>query len=227
MRKIIAILTVMIMVCCCSFALADDDATISVTATSTIVTVPDMATLNIGASTACPTVKEAQTKNAETMDKVIAEIVATGVKREDISTTNFSVSPVYDYSGDTPALTGYSVDNTLLVIIRELSSVSSVIDAAMSAGANSIYGISFLSSKEGEAYDEALTKAIAEARRKAELIASASGMKLGAAEKITETNANSYMPVYRSTASLADNATPIEHGTLQVTATVTIEFEAR
>jgi uncharacterized protein YggE len=65
------------------------------------------------------------------------------------------------------------------VNVWDLTTVPAVIEASLAAGATDLTGLHFGASDEREARDEALRKAVAEARRDAEIIASAAGGVVG------------------------------------------------
>lgn len=204
--------------------------TVTVQGTASINLKADYASVNLGVNTKGATVAEAQKANSEIMDKVIAAIKKQGVAEEDIVTNSFNVYPNYDYQysklteGDSVA--GYQVENMLMVTVRDMGVLSGVLDAAMSAGANQSYGITFNSSKQAVTYDEALKDAIADGARKAGLMAEASGKTLGGLLSMEE-NQYSYN-LYGASAKTMDAqaaaGTPILAGQITVTATVTLVY---
>jgi uncharacterized protein YggE len=204
--------------------------TIIVHGTSTINLKADYGSINLGVSTKGATVAEAQAANKETMDKVIAAIRNQGVAEEDVTTSSFNVYPNYDYQysklteGDT--VSGYQVDNMLMVTVRDLTKISVVLDAAMGAGANQSYGITFSSSKQAEAYDEALKAAVKDGARKAGILAASMEKTLGGLvtmeEKEYSYNLYGGSAMYKAEDSAA--GTPILSGQIAVSATVTLTY---
>ncbi|HID57543.1 TPA: DUF541 domain-containing protein, partial [Candidatus Poribacteria bacterium] len=154
---------------------------IQVTGTGSVLADPDVAILNMGVSVERRSVKEAADEAAEAMEKVISSLKGRGVADEDIQTQNFSIQPQYDYVDGKQILRGYKVINTLRVKIRDLSSVGEIIDEVVIAGGNSLRVNSILFSIDdpGKAHEEARVKAMEDARRKAEILARESGVKLG------------------------------------------------
>jgi uncharacterized protein YggE len=204
--------------------------TIIVHGTSTINLKADYGSINLGVNTKGATVSEAQTANKETMDKVIAAIRDQGVAEEDIVTSSFNVSANYDYQysklteGDT--VSGYQVDNMLMVTVRDLAKISSVLDAAMGAGANQSYGITFSSSKQSEAYDEALKAAVQDGARKAGLLAASMEKTLGELVNMEEKeySYNLYGGSAMYKAEDAAAGTPILSGQIAVNAAVALTY---
>lgn len=141
---------------------------------------PDLAYVNLGVVTQAPEADEAQTKNAINMRNILAALGELGIKGEDIETSYFNVYPVYRYSeekGD--QITGYRVSNTISVMLRDLSKVGEVIDVAIKTGATNVNSVRFTLADEEPWRDKALTLAVENGRRKAVVMATAAGEKLG------------------------------------------------
>ena len=231
-KKIIAIATLLTL---CLFALPalaeEGDASVTAVGTATVTVTPDRAVFTAGVTTQDVTVANAQTQNAQAMQALIDAIKAQGVAAEDLQTSNYSINPVYDYNtgklGDQQTLIGYTVSNTVTVTLRELDKLPSLLDTAVAAGANQTYGISFESSQNTAAYDQALAAAAQDALRKASIIAKAIGKQVGEVVEIAE--ANDVYVSYASKSAVYDAAaaTPIEVGTLTVTANVRAEVRVR
>lgn len=149
---------------------------------------PDYAQVRSGVTTRAKTVKEAVDANSKLMAAVIAALKDAGIADRDIQTSRFSIQPVYapQEPRTEPRLTGYSVSNQVTVTIREIGKVGDVLDRAIAAGATDAGNIAFLVSDPSKALDQAREAAVADARRKAEVYARASGIKLGRVEWITE-----------------------------------------
>lgn len=205
--------------------------TITVHGTSSITLKADYASINLGVSTKGATVAEAQSANSEAMDKVIAAIRELGIAEEDIATSSFNVYANYDYQysklTEGESVAGYQVDNMLTITVRDLTLISKVLDSAMAAGANQSYGFTFSSSKQAEAYDEALKAAVKDGARKAGLLAETAEKNLGGLVSMEEKE-YSYN-LYGGTASYkAEDAaagTPILAGQIVVNATVTMTYD--
>jgi uncharacterized protein YggE len=106
--------------------------------------------------------------------------------------------------------------------MRKIADAGDVIDAAVGAGANQVYGPNLLASDQDAAYRNALKAAVAEARAKAETLATAAGMKLGRITAIAESGATP-QPVFAASDTL-EKAAPIEPGTQMIQATVSVTF---
>jgi uncharacterized protein YggE len=122
-------------------------------------------------------------------------------------------------SGDT--IVGYTASNTVTAVIRRLADAGGVVDAAVGAGANQVSGPNLLASDQDAAYGNALRAAVANARRKAETLASASGLALGRITAITEGGGPMPLP---AAGEARDSAVPIEPGTQKIEAIVSVTF---
>lgn len=201
---------------------------ISVTGQAEMTVKPDMATLNFGVETNAPTAQEAQAQNSVAMNKVIAILQASGIAKEDIQTSNFSLFPVYEYQGEKPNLkqvvSGYRCNNTVTVRVKDISNTGAIIDAATKAGATNIGGISFglVNSKSYE--DQMLAKAVQNAREKAEIMARAAGVQITGIARMSDGSV-SVSPAGRMFLSdAAYGSTPVEPGQVTIRASVSIDF---
>jgi uncharacterized protein len=220
MKKLLGILLILALSVVSVSALAEGN-TVTAIGSGSVTLVPDMAAFTVGITTQDVLITTAQSTNAAAMQAVIDSLVALGVAREDIQTENYSVYPVYDYSGSSPVVTGYEVSNTVTVIVRDLANLPTLLDGAVGAGANNVYSLNFQSSEQNAAYDQALKAAAQDALRKASLMAQAIGMEAGDILSLTEnSNASVFYTKADSYALSSSMATPIENGQITVTAEV-------
>ncbi len=197
---------------------------IQVTGTGSVFADPDVAILNMGVSVERRSVKEAADEAAKAMEKVISSLKKKGVADEDIQTQTFSIQPQYDYVDKKQILRGYKVTNIVTVKIRDLSSVGKIIDDAVIAGGDSlrVNSIVFSIDDPSKAREEARVKAMEDARRKAEVLARESGVKLGKPISISETI---YLPPKSGYYGGREGAvTPIQPGTLEVKVSVSVIY---
>lgn len=201
--------------------------TITVAGTGRVIISPDIADLRLGVSVTKPTVKAAQAAAADAMTAVIAGLKTLGIADRDLQTTILSLQPVYDYRNTTPRLTGYNLSNSIAVTIRDLGKVGDAIDGALSAGATTLDGVTFRVEDQTAAELQARQAAIAEAKAKAQTLASAAGIALGGVASISETIAPVPYPInYGASAGAPakDAQTPVEPGTNEVTVTVSVVY---
>lgn len=201
-------------------------ARLTVTGQGQVSAQPDMAMITLGVSSRAATAAEAMTRNATAQGAVIDTLKGAGVEARDIQTSGLSLSPTLDYSQDgaPPRLTGYAAANSVTVRLRDISGMGAVLDQLVASGANEIGNISFTREDMSAAEDEARAAAVRDARRRAEIMAGAAGMRLGPLLRLSDTPASSQpVPVMRAMAP-SDSATPIEAGELTVSADVTAIF---
>ncbi len=209
------------------------DRTIHVTGSGSVTGEPDIVTLNVGVSVEKETVAEAREEAASAMTALIASLRANNVAEKDIKTEYFSIYPQYDYTGNSRTLRGYTVQNTVQVKVRELETLSEVIDDAAEAGGNSIVinSIQFMIDDTTPLQTEARSLAVEDAEAKAQTLAEASGVRLGEPINITESTYLAGPPIpFAATVEAAFDtgartSTPIALGEFTVTVTVTVVYE--
>jgi uncharacterized protein len=187
---------------------------------------PDYAQIGSGVTTRAKTVKEATDSNSKSMAAITKALLESGVALRDIQTSRFSVQPVYapQEPRTEPKLAGYSVSNQVRVKIRQIDTVGEVLDHLVTAGVTDIGNVEFLVSEPSKALDQAREAAIADARRKAEVYAHASGIQLGRVEWITEDSGFALPVPTRAQGASAAMAAPVPiasgEDTLRVRVTV-------
>ena len=191
---------------------------------------PDIAVVTIGVVPTGGPPRRRSPRIASDMNAAIATIRAAGVAEKDIGTSGFYVNPIYPPERDQnpdqpPKIIGYRVTNEVRVTIRDFAKAGAVLDKVIAAGANQVNGISFeLSDRAGPA-DQALKAAVAEATRKAGLMAEAANLKLVRLQSLATSEAGGPTPYPTARFEMAKAATPIMAGQQQVTANVTAVFE--
>lgn len=201
--------------------------TITVSGEGRVDAAPDMATINLGVTTQARTASEALAANSASLTTVLDNLRAAGIEARDIQTTGLSVNPSwqYDQSGGNGRITGYVATNGVTVRVRALDTLGGVLDAAVKDGANTLNGIEFGLAEPGPAMDEARTRAVGDARRRAELLTAAAGVKLGRIVTISEGGGYAPpMPMYRAEAASAAPV-PVAAGEITASASVTVVWE--
>ena len=149
--------------------------------TATTKVKPDKVTLILGVETTDQTAKAALSTNSATMNKVLNVLLSAGVKQNETSTSAFSISPNYNYSQGRNIIAGFTVSNSMQIESSKINDTARWIDTAISSGgATSINNIGFtLSDKKLQEIKNGLIKqAINNARSKADIAASALGLKV-------------------------------------------------
>ncbi|QUH24689.1 SIMPL domain-containing protein [Serpentinicella alkaliphila] len=206
----------------------EQNGVITVSGEGVIKVKPDIAYISLGVQTQNSNAKVAQSDNATKMNNVMAALKQQGIKDEDIQTIQYNIYPNHRYNPNTGQSTvdGYVVQNTVRVIIRDINSVGTVIDAVAKNDSNILNSIEFSISDSSKYYAEALTKATKDAKAKAEVIAKSVDVKISKPTKIIE--AGQSEPVLYNTRALMDakleTATAISAGMLEVKASVIAEY---
>ena len=208
---------------------APKEHTISVSGTGRVITAPDVADLRLGVQVTRTTVKDARNVAAGQMNKVIAALKKLGIDDKDLQTTGLSLQPNYTYpNGGNPRLTGYTLSNGVAVTVRDLNKLGDAIDDGLGAGATTFDGVTFRVDNPAKAQDQARQEALAQAKAKAQTLASGAGVSITGVASIAETAAPLPYPIYFGAAQAGgipkDAATPVQVGTNEVMVTVTVEY---
>jgi uncharacterized protein YggE len=201
---------------------------IVVTGSGTTKASPDVAYVALGVVSSGRRAQEASQANAAAADKIMAALRKAGVAEKDIQTANYSVQPVYRNNDFSKGIDSYQVSNVVRAAVRKLDSVGAVIDAGLDAGANNVQGVSFGLENRDAAEERALTAAVHEARRKADTMAKAAGVRVTRVLEISTAYEPRPIPMmaggFRGEMAAARVATPVAAGELDVTADVTMTF---
>ncbi|NMD38752.1 MAG: SIMPL domain-containing protein, partial [Christensenellaceae bacterium] len=188
----------------------------------------------IGVTSNNKIVRTAQEETVNKINLIIPAILKLGVNESDVKTSNFDISPVYDYSSSSygnNTIQSYNVNYSLEVTINDTNIIGSIIDESIKNGANSSFNLQFLNKNNDNAYLEALKNAVEIAKQKAEILASASGLKITKILSIDENLSNNYYMYSKSFSrdEVMDSAiaTPILSGELSVSASINMVFEAK
>jgi uncharacterized protein YggE len=219
MRKIFAIL-IGVLIAGAVLPAQTTPGTVQATGTATINVTPDQAQLSVGVVTQGATAQEAGALNATLANTVQNALKSILGLNGTIQTVGYSVYPRYS-NGNTPTIIGYTASNTVQVTTNNLSNnnLGALLDAATIAGANSVSGVTFGLQNPDPFLQQALTAATKQALGHAAAIAGGLGLRTGAVVSALE--GSSYTPV---TAGIAPTtaSTPIQTGTVGVSATVTV-----
>lgn len=211
-----------------AIAWAEDAARVlTVTGTGEVARAPDMAVIRVGVVEQDKSAEVALSRASEAMTRMQAQLAGQGIEPRDIQTTQLSLNPVYENSSGTRTrrVVGFEAMNSVLVRVRDLPSTGAVLGALVGDGANRIDGISFTLQDGEEAMDEARRRAVADARRKAELLAEAAGVGLGEVRDIREAGGGMPRPVMMERMAADVAAVPIAEGEVSLSATVSMVYE--
>ncbi len=198
-------------------------AMISVTGDASISVAPDLAQIEAGVTSDAKTAREASEANNVAMSKVLQALKAAGIDANDIQTSRLSLQPQYAPNRSPGMVTGYHAGNHVTVRLRDVAKAAGTIDTLVGAGATDIGGINFTVSQSSKLLDDAREKAVADARRKAEIYAKAAGVTLGAPISISEEGAPA--PVFRGKMVAAPMAiTPVAQGEETLSVSVSVSW---
>lgn len=196
---------------------------ITVTGVGHVDAVPDEAEFSLGITTKGQTAREALTANSVRMQRLIAALKAVGVNERDIKTQDVSVGQ--DYDGAVGRTDGYTATNSVSVRIRQIDRAGAVLEAASKAGANQVYGPALTREDRDGLEQKALENAVANARKRADTLAKAAGVDVGRVTAIVEgAQPGGFYESGRVAMDTAPAEVPIEKGTEEIAASVTVTF---
>jgi uncharacterized protein YggE len=203
-----------------------------VVAQATVTVKPDQGELDLGVTSAKKTAAAAVAENDRKMERVLAalkrEIGADG----EIKTSELSMRPRFEESRSglpTQHVLGYTVTNTVHVRVAKTRAVGRLLDVAFEAGANTVERVELTLKDPEAAQNQALRAASAKARARATAVAEGQGLRIGDVISLSEGDGEEPFDKllgkglrYKASANVM--ATPIEPGSVEVTATVTVVF---
>jgi uncharacterized protein YggE len=207
--------------------------TITVSGTGTVTSSPDEAVLTLTVESEATEPGIALDTNSQATSKVTERLKAEGVEEKAIETSNVSLYPVraYDPKTGEESLTGYRAQNTVTVTLTDALAVGKVLAASVEAGVTNVSGPVWRLAEDSVAVAEALKKAVADAKGKAEALAAAQGVKVGEVLAISETGVERpiipiYGDMFAEDAAAGDKLTavPISPANLDITGTVTVTY---
>ena len=210
---------------------------ISVNSSEKITVVPDIAQVEYSVRTEAGDAAACQQKNTEAVSQVIELLKSLNVDEASIQTSDYYMNPVYNYSGNTPRVTGYEAVTTLTVSDLPIDGLDEILSKSVSNGINTIRSITYQASRYDESYQQALTSAVESARRKAEALAEAAGCQVGPVISIRETSGysearysdqaltNRYASAKQEMSMALEDSVGIMPGEIQVEAGIVVEYQ--
>ena len=217
----------------CSGAFAEPTvSSIRVTGNAKVTVQPDRVQIDIGVTTRAPHSQDAAAQNARQVAAVLAAVKSATGNAAVVKTIGYSLSPVYESragsSGGEGRIVAYTAANIVQVTLDDLARIGSVLDSATQAGANQVQGIEFTLRDESVPRAAALRAAAGKARAEAEVLAQALDLKVVRVLSVDD-QSQRIAPMFKRTMVggilSAAEATPVEAGTLDVSADVTLTVE--
>ena len=233
MKKLAVTLAAGLIACSCMTAQAEDSRrSITTTGNGVVITQNNRAVMYLAVETMSPDAKQAAQDNANIMTKVKHAVIGAGAAPDKIETDNYTMYPVYEYDKGKVKSRKYEVNNRMKVVVEDLTKAGTVMDAAISAGANRIENIMFTVKNPGKYKDDALREAAQDARRKADIIAASLGKTVTNIISVTDNSVRVSPRNYMMNARMAGGndmaesaTTPMEGGDAKVESSVTVVFE--
>jgi hypothetical protein len=190
---------------------------------------PTLAEVDLGLYSEGQDVATVQQANATKINAIIAALKQMGIAEADMQTSNYSISPKFEYTDGVQNVVGYIVSQNLKVKVRNLSNVGAVLSRAGELGANQVNGVTFTIDEPAEVQQQARTEAIADAKKKAEELASAMGVRIVKIVTFSESTGGTQPPPIFGRgldSAVAQEAVPnIQSGALDVESRVSVTFE--
>lgn len=229
MKRIAALALVVLMLFgCCGVA---EGTMLKVQGSGVVSVTADVVRVVLGVRESVADVRAAQSTVNEKINAIYQALLEAGVESRDIATESIYIYANYDYSGEEERLVGYTASNSISVVTSDIDKMGEYIDIAFEAGANSLDSVSFSAQNNTEAQKEALKLAVENAYEKAEVIAEAAGMEIIAVKAFDETaevygsDQSAKYANSRMEAAAGDSSTMVQASSLQVQASVLVEFE--
>lgn len=195
---------------------------------------PDVALINIGVTTEKITVAQAQKENVDKMNAVTKAIKDQfKIDEKDIQTSQYSISPKYDWSDGRQRIIGYSVNQSISIKARDFDKLGDILAKATELGANSVSGPNFIVDDVEKYREDARKEAIDQAKDKARVLADQVGIKLGSIVNFSENNGGYPIPMYDTAAGSrvslekSVSAPDIQSGSQDIIVDVTIIYEVK
>jgi uncharacterized protein YggE len=213
--------------------LADRDAllrTITVTGQAEVMVVPDEVVVNLGVESFQLELEGAKAENDRIVSAVIAAVKKAGVSNDNLRTDYLYIQPRYRETSEERVLLGYIVRQSIIVIVKEMSTFEDIVSAALEEGANQVHGLEFRTSSLREHKDEARAQALDASKEKAEAMAARLGETIGRALTITEEPVAAVFPGASNVMRFGGGGAGEAGGTLAagriaITAKVSVKFE--
>ncbi|ABI78764.1 outer membrane protein homolog [Hyphomonas neptunium ATCC 15444] len=213
------------------------ETTLQISAEARVDRAPDIAFVTAGVTEERATASEAMAAQSAAMNGVFEALRAAGIADRDMQTSGLSLQPRYDYvetadregvKRGVQKLAGYVASNQVTVRVRDLARLGDTLDSLVSSGGNTLSGVNFAIDDDKEVRNEARSKAMKDAIAKAELYASASGLRVARIVTISEGYEHTPQPMPMARMAMASDmmeSTPVAGGEVGVTANVSVLFE--
>ena len=223
-KLFIPLLAVMLLFSATVFAA--EDSVLAVDGQGSAVIAPDQALVTVGVVSQARSAAQAQAENAQKSMAITQALRQLGVAGNDIKSQNFSFQPNYRTDDRSHTINGYTASHYLQINIRDIAKAGKIVDTALQSGANEVRSLRFSVSDQSAVRKEALSKAIKDARNKADIIAQGLGCRIIGIKSVSENTGSIESRSYNMNMLAAAKAvdTSFEPGMLSLDANVHIEY---
>jgi uncharacterized protein YggE len=203
---------------------------VRVMGTAEVKVVPDRAVIEVGVEKQDHSASVAKHAEDAAARRILAALRAGGIDEKDIQTTYLSLQPQSSYVKKV-RVSYFVAQQTLTIMVRDLSKLDGLLEALVKAGGNRIDSIGYQTSDLRKYRDQARDLAVKAAREKAEALAKALGQDIGKAQTIEEGEDSEYTRgIYANAnftfAAREKSASPsLAAGQKTISASVTVSFE--
>lgn len=198
---------------------------VTVTGTGSAQAAPDVLTVDLAVEVHAAGVDAALADANEAMAAIQRSVLSAGVRQDDLQTADLAIRTDYDH--EHRRASGFVVTQALRVLVREVSTAGVIISAAVTAGgdATRLHGVTFAVEDDAALLDQARQRALSDARRRADLLATTAGRRLGRALRIVEQDGRPEPRPMAARAMAAESANvPLQPGSTRLVAAVTVEW---
>lgn len=206
---------------------------ISVSGNGKVYAKPDVAVLVLGVESKGAKIADITIDNTSKMNKIIKEVKDSGVEEKDIQTTQYSITPEYNWTEmGGRQFVGYVLNQQISVKVRNFEKIGSILDRATSSGANAVGDLRFIIDDPEQVKAEARAKAIEQAKTKAKTLAEQSGLRIVKLVNISEGQGYAPEPMLNKAmgggAMLMESSAPdIQPGQMEVDLNVTLTYRVK
>jgi len=208
--------------------------TVSVSGSGEVAAEPDLAHVTLGVEARKPTMAEARTEVAATVERVLALTRQLRIDPKLVNATRVQVQPEYSWNDKDRkrVLLGYLVSRQVQVELRDLEQLGPLLEKAVDAGVNQVNDPVLDSSRRKSLEREAMAKAVEDARLNATALADAAGARLGPVRVLSGATSAPPVPMYQRGVAM-DAAMPAapppppsyEPGEMKFTAVVSAVYD--
>jgi hypothetical protein len=211
---------------------AGSERSITVVGIGKVTGQPDIARVTVGIETQASSLQKAVDDNKAKMNSLLETLKQLGLANKDIRTSNYSVytervsAPTMGAEVSTEQMI-YHVTNTVDVTVRDVNQIGEVLDKAVAAGANNIYGVNFSVEDTARLEADARARAVTDAKARAEELAQLNGVQLGEVLTVSEVVGGAAYPMYRDAVGMGGGGAPVQPGELEMSLSIQITYAVK